>query len=217
MKSSKKVRMFLGVMIIVCAMAFAYRDVVRVSALEKEEVDSVVLAEKFARRSSAKTLEKADIDDVRKNEAEYFFWNNMKNTNQRNIGFIKADKYSINAPLSFGGEDEQVLLGSCGIHRDLSDTAHITVLGHNCERYSKLKDKLFTNIKYLNVGDRVEMDTIYGLYTLTVEKTVYVNPGDYIKNNYAVLLEGDVTFATCEWRGKEKGRRVVYLKVESVE
>lgn len=214
---SLKARRILGVIIILCAIVFAYKSVIKVNALEKEEVQTVAIAETFARKATEKSLKESKVDEIFDENIEHFFWNNRKNVNMKNIGLIKCDKYNINTPLSFGGENEEVLLGSCGIHRDLSDTKHLTVLGHNCEQYSTLKDKLFTNIKYLNVGDRVEMNTVFGLYTLKVQKTFYVSPEEYKEGNYAALLEGDVAFATCEWHGKEKGRRIVYLEVECVE
>lgn len=214
----KKVNVKLvGIALVLCAIGLWCRNTVKVNALEKEESEAIILSEIIAKKESTKALENTNVDKSFDENIEHFFWNNKKNVGMSSVGFIKCDKYNIDTPLSFGGENEKVLLGSCGIHRDLSDTRHLTVLGHNCERYSKLKDKLFTNIKYLNVGDKVEMDTPFGLYNLVVEKTVYVSPSEYRDNNYSVVLEGDVSFVTCEWHGKEKGRRIVYLRVDSLE
>lgn len=130
------------------------------------------------------------------------------------IGSIECEKVKMSTPLSLGGHSDKILNTTCGIHKGISNNNHLAILGHNCEKTPALKDKLFTNLKYLEIGDRVEIKIIYGEYVGVVTDTIYASPEEYAKDDYAILSSrGDVSMAACEYRGEEKGRRIVYLDV----
>lgn len=157
--------------------------------------------------------EKSNNKSDEKSINSLFYW---YSENEETIGLIKAK--NIETALIASDQKEDLLLKGCGINPFLSNENHITITGHNCERSKgTLNGKLFTNVKYLQVGESVLLETIYGNYKLVVTDTNFVSVDDYKKDNYKVLLNGDVSFATCEWNDKgEKGRRVVYMDVVDV-
>lgn len=210
---SKKVLAVVLWCLVVVVGAFAYitNNTKEVEAMENAVDSTVVIAREMARKRIDNTTEVCE-NVVKKEEKELFNW--VKNSRQYDIiGTLKSNDIVLETGLAFGGENEALLNRACGIHNQLSNNKHLTILGHNCEKVNRLKDKLFSHIKELKKDNIVEMDTIFGKYILKVTDTIYVSPEEYFKDGYACLLEGDVAFASCEWHGEEKGRRIVYFDV----
>ncbi len=172
-----------------------------------------VEAKKIASAIEENKEESTVLQTTTKYQAD-FSWINEVEDYSAIIGTIESKKVNISAPLTLGGHSNEILNTSCGIHKVKSNDKHLAILGHNCEKTPALKDKLFTNLKYLEIGDRVEIKTIYGEYVGVVTDTIYVTPEEYARDDYAALSSGgDVSMAACEYRGEEKGRRIVYLDV----
>lgn len=222
MKMNVRTKATLLVLLAIVGVGYALFNITETTHADDNIQDIVVVKqikneEDIAERALLENSKKVKVSESK--SVEHFDWNNFSNQSLGKIGKILCEDKKINTILTFGGEQDNNLLAACGIHRELSDKNHLTILGHNCEQYGKkLENKLFTNLKKLEIGDKVILDTIFGQYQLVVEGSFYVSPADYEKNNYEVLLQGDVTFATCEWRKPmEKGRRIIVLSVDSME
>lgn len=213
---TKKIKGLIIALLVIASVYTAITNIERVNADELrtklDEADNIaetILKEKKVEETKKET-------PIKEEDKDFFAWNIKEGRKPGAIiGKIFSDDVKLNTALAFTGESEIVLAKSAGIHTALSSTKHLTILAHSCEGYKGLEDKMFNNLKKLNVGEHITVDTVYGTYTLVVKETDYLTIDEYEENNYSTLLRGDVSFATCQKQGSEKGRRVVICDIEN--
>lgn len=200
----KKTRLIMVIVALFVAVNVKYVTVSRAQSIDVDKATDIGL----------KVAESGKNEDVQKTSCNLFTWCKDVAGKKEIIGTISSDKFV--TALAATDQDEDILLRACGINPKLSDENHLTIVGHNTQNaLGQLKGKLFTRLKELKPGDTITLDTEYGQYKATVTFSEYVTIEEYEKDSYKILLNGDISLASCEW-DKEgvKGRHVVFAEVE---